>query len=287
MNLSTYVQNQINATLQDKNAGYKTITGFIFTDEDIPVPKGFMIPWQGYHSHVALPNVALNIHRLSENWREELAQFEGIKALYVVTDIVNLSFIGNYRNLKELYVFENNCRDWSFFGKLMELDTLLIRKAPNLDTAPIKELLIKQVRRADAKWAEAKANNTPCSPFPRVLSEIMLNYCNLTNDNLLDLAANKVPDELDLSHNLIMSIDNLKDVSVYYLTLRYNQLTDINALQHMPYYLNVRHNQIKTLPDFSKSKHLGRLFVGHNPLLPAEIEKFKKLCLPVSDAFDL
>lgn len=276
MELSPYIQAQISAV--------DTVTGYIITDEDIGIPTAFAVPWEGNHYNIALPNVSLNVSRLPKRWREQLSSFEDIKALYILTDISDLEFIGCFKNLKELYIVGNTCKEWSFLEELMELDTLLIRKAPYLNTKPIRALMDKQVSRIEKYRIDCK-NNVPYLPIPRVLDEISLTYCVLTDADLLDLGANKSITELDLSHNSITSIDNIRDVSVFYLTLRYNQLTDIDALQYVPYYLNVRHNNISRLPDFKQVKRceLSRLFVGYNPLPEIEIARLKKLKLLKSD----
>jgi hypothetical protein len=56
--------------------------------------------------------------------------------------------------------------------------------------------------------------NRPMLLLSRVLDEILLNYCNLTDENLMDFAVSKSITELNLSHNAIKSIDNLKDVTI-------------------------------------------------------------------------
>lgn len=285
MNLNPYIQEQIDATLKYKGTvDHKAVAGFIITDEDIGIPTAFAIPWQGNHYNVSLPNVALNTHRLPEDWRLELSKFEDIQALYILTDVTDLDFISSFKNLKELYIVGNTCKEWSFLEVLMELDTLLVRKATYFDTKPIRTLMDKQVQRLE-QYRSAIRNNGTYLPIPRVLDEIALTYCNLNDANLLDLGASKSITELDLSHNNLTSIDNLRDVSVYYLTLRYNELTNIESLQYVPYYLNIRHNNVCRLPDFSKVKRseLSRLFVGYNPLPETEIAKTKKLRLLKSD----
>jgi len=282
MNISPYIQGQIDAALKYRNK----IEGFIITDKEIGVPTVWMCPWQGHHHNVALPNVGLNINRLPDGWREELSQFSEIQALHILTDAEDLDFVKNLWNLKELHIMDSTCKDWNFLSELMELDTLFVYKAPYFDTAPIRVLMGKQVSRLES-YRIAVKNNGPILPIPRVLDEILLNYCGLAEENLTDLAASKNITELNLSHNAIRSIDNLKDVSVYYLTLRYNQLTDIESLQYVPYYLNVRHNQINRLPDFKEREfcRLSRLYADHNPLSEAEIDRIKKLRLLKSDMY--
>lgn len=286
MNQNPYIKEQIDASL--KGLGNKNITGFVISNEDIDLANAaFPCPWQGNHYNIALPNVALNINKLSEGWRTELMQFNEIQVLHILIDIEDLDFVRKFPNLKELHIYDSTCKDWSFLGELTELDTLFIYKASCFDTAPLRILTDKQVSRMEAYRIAVKSNSMPILPIPRVLDEILLNYCNLTDANLLDLATNKSITELNLSHNEIKSIDNLKDVAVYYLTLRYNALTDIESMQYAPYYLNVRHNQISKLPDFGKAKRcqLSRLYAGHNPLSETEVERIKKLRLLKTDLY--
>lgn len=276
--LSPYIRGQLADTTN------KNVEGFIITDEDSLVPTAFYCPWVGHYHNIVLPNVIFNIHRMPDGWREELIQFTEIEALYVLTDIQDLDFIRNFTNLKELYIFENICKDLNFFEELMELDTLYVQQAPDFDTAPIRKLLEKQLNRRERIRADKSRH---ILPLPRVLDEVALIYCNLTADNLKDFAVNRSFSELNFSHNNIENITHFKDVDVYYFILRYNQLTDLEPIQYMPYYLNARHNEISELPEVEKMKNscLSRLFLAHNRLSAQQIKQLKKLNLLATDLF--
>jgi len=56
----------------------------------------------------------------------------------------------------------------------------------------------------------------------------------------------------------------LSNVSVRYLTLRWNKIADISPLKNMPYMLNVRHNEIDTWCDFKNGDKPNWLYIEHN-----------------------
>jgi predicted DNA-binding transcriptional regulator YafY len=57
----------------------------------------------------------------------------------------DFSFIGNYPNLKELYITDNEVSDFSFIGELKSLKSLMIRSTGFNDLSLIKDLPLKRL----------------------------------------------------------------------------------------------------------------------------------------------
>jgi len=224
-----------------------------------------MIPWHADSAafQMRFPELMFNVDD-SENgkWILDLRNFSHIKTLHLYVPTQELYFLSKFESLVELYVKDNETKDWSFIEQLKNLCFLYLRRCDIQDLTPIRTVCTYQ-------------NNKPQSEdLLTRLKDARLSHLGLIDCGISDispLAECKTIEDLNLSHNEISDVKSLEGLfSLYYLTLRYNNLTDISPLGNLigVYYMNVRHNQISDISALShlKDKSLRRLFLGDNPI---------------------
>ena|GEM_PF-2962606 len=257
------------------------VNGILISDEEV---DGFPVPWCSDSDmyNMIFPNFRYNIKNSQNNeWLSDLMLFSHIKSLHIFVTVDNLSYLSEFKQLKELYVFNTTETDWSFIENLTSLKFLLVNNADFSDLTPLSNLYEKQL----ALYKSSKRDTT--NIFENIFQG--LQNLNLENCSIIDiypLAACTGLDDVNLSHNSISNLAPLSSIdSLYYLTLRYNKITDIAPLKWLTrlYYLNVRHNQINdasVLKSFENS-NLSRLFVEHNEIV--DFRPLSKLNLVDSD----
>lgn len=221
------------------------------------------IPWSGDADafNMSFPEIRFDISQ-SENglWVKDLSLFKKIKSLHIYTQIEDLSFLSDFKDLKELYIYGYEKENWSFIEHLISLEYLCVNKSMFTDLVPIAELCKKQ------QVISGGASNKD-KIFSIHLRNLMLNNCGIYD--ISPLKNCKYISELNLSHNKITDLTPLSEIqSLYWLVLRYNNIEDIEPLGKLRnlYSLNLRHNKITdiTILENFKDYYIRRLYIKHN-----------------------
>lgn len=222
------------------------------------------IPWENNSAifNMITPDLFIPMDIFSDDqWIKDIEYFSHIKCLYILVPTKDITFLRNFKELRELHVEFSMNSDWSFIKNLVSLRHICMVKCNFKDLAPLGALCKLQNHR----YKESKLVN-----FFTGLSQVALVECGIKDITPLSVCTNIY--ELNLSFNEIEDITPLSKIeSLYFLSLRHNKIKDISQIANNKriYYLNLRHNEISDIRPLSNLKdgNIGRLFIGYNDIL--------------------
>lgn len=166
-----------------------------------------------------------------------------------VSDISSLAGLKNLRHLE----LNNNCiTDISAVSTMENLDTLMLHGNRILDFSPLNSLAR--------------------------LDTLILSSTHLNGEDLECLSGLKNLGMLVLDFNDIESLDALRNLDIVFLSLKWNQITDIKPLaglkEHL-WYLVLDRNQIENIEPLAECYGLENLSLSYNHI--TDIEPLKNL----------
>lgn len=245
----------------------KRLSGVIISDKDSTM---IPIPWQSDSSAFAMNilNFNFNINDSDNNlWHRDLVNFSHIISLHLNIHTEDLSWLKDFKNLKELYVENSTNNEWLFLTTLKRLKFLSVKDSKFTDLNPIRNLYVSQFEEYEKIRKDVKQRKLNIFEG---LQHLEIINCGLSDISPLSHCSWVI--ELNLSHNNIYDITPLKRIRhLYYLTLRYNNVTDISPLKNLRsiYYINLRHNKITNIEIFESPEldNLSRLYLEDNMIM--------------------